>query len=281
MEDKNVIFLGGLRRSGSTVLCNILQQHPSCFCVPTDPMALLVKDILTSVVDNKIGHSLDFSVWDKGLFEFLDKGLNAWFNSLTNKPVVISKNRKWNELSHVFKQNKHIVVVRDLFYVIESIIRFQYTNYCVTPHYSNMFFASLPFKTVAERFLISDEFHLYLPHLIDLADSNPEQVLFVRYEDLLDKPTTVLDSINRFIGVDNFNYDLNNIQQQSLYEHDAVYDGEVDHITHPQLTKIKREPVVNDKWRDHLIRDDRVTWYYRYLYPEHLPDDLKNGPLTA
>lgn len=273
MEDKDIVFVGGLSRSGSTVTCNILQQHPSIFTVPTDPIAQTINEIITAVVEQRIGQAFHREVWDKGLYEFVDRGLQGYYNSFTDKPVIISKNRKyWSRLTHVFKQTKHIVCLRDLFDVLDSHVRFEHSNHIVTPTIEGGYFlAGLndfgAVKNYLSHFAALD---WHIPRYIEMQDRNPDQVMFVRYEDLLSNPNSVLEDINNFIGVDQFTYDLCNIQQSSIYEHDGVYGGDVDHVVRPTLSKSNDKPLLNEEWRGRIINNERFRWYYQTFYPELL-----------
>ena len=57
---------------------------------------------------------------DPALNGLVHGATQGWFSSLTEKPVVISKNRIWNDLYHLYPNSKYICVLRDLRDIVDS-----------------------------------------------------------------------------------------------------------------------------------------------------------------
>lgn len=272
MDDKKIFFMSGLPRSGSTVLCNILQQHPDVFTVPTDPICSVIRDILINVYDSNIGTAFDFDVFDKGLHNFIVDGLNGYYSSLTDKPVILSKNRQWYSLSHLFPQAKYIATVRNLFDVASSILRQQDNNRSiVTPIADGLTFVPNAGLMESLKHAIINEasFQLAVPSLLTIGKKHPGKVKWVRYEDMVSNGSKILNDLEHFMGISHHEYDFNNIQQQALYEHDAVYSGESSHTTQSRLQNYStsKKPVMPDNFRDVLANHEKTSWFYETFYP--------------
>ena len=268
MDDKRIFFMSGLQRSGSTILCNILQQHPDVFTVPTDPFYDVINNILTDVCENKTGSAFDFDVFDKGLQQFILQGLQGWYKSLTEKPVILSKNRNWHRLSHLFPEVKYIATVRDIFDVANSIMKKQYGNHSISQPLHAHYIASSNIEHFLSDHVLQDEgLQVGLKNLLYLNERHPHRVEFIRYEDLLTDSVRVLRGIERHLDVEPFEYDLANIQQQSLYEHEGFYVGQCSHITHQKLQDPNTAPVIPAHALEFLQTNDRSSWFYDIFYP--------------
>ena len=269
MDDKRIFFMSGLQRSGSTVLCNILQQHPDVFTVPTDPFFEVIDGTMMNVFENKIGSAFDFEVFDKGLHQFLLDGLQGWYKSLTDKPVIVSKNRNWHKLSHLFPDAKFIVTVRDLFDFADSMLRKQYSNLSMSsPLVDGSYIKSSNSKDYIEHHVFTDEgLQRGLKNLIYLHEKDRGRVEFIRYEDLVHHTSEALRCVHDHLDIKPFEYDLNNIQQQSLYEHDGYYMGQCSHVTKSKLQPPSNTPALSEEVRDILRSHELTSWFYDIFYP--------------
>ena len=279
MDDKNVVFMTGLPRSGSTVLANILQQHPEIFTTASDPISEVVLSVMEQRNNSGWFDHLDPSVADTGLHQFVYKGTMSWLDSLTSKPNIISCGRNWGLVSHLYPNTKFIVHVRDLVDVAESHAYRQFSNNISNDllyHHPGLGyelpvpFTSIPNMNIVDSIFnqtpyIATALNIIVPHMIDLSEKDNDRVLFVRYENLLSNPREVLDGIERFVGVDAHNYDLENIQQQQMLEHDGCHKGLVSHVTKPVLQHVEKPQVLPDYV--HMQIRSQYKWFYDMLYP--------------
>jgi len=88
---KQLFFLSGIARSGSTLLGSILNQNPDIYVTPTSPLMDIF--CLTEEIYNKMATQYTF---DKGAtLRNLQNSLADNFYNNINKPIVIDKHRGW------------------------------------------------------------------------------------------------------------------------------------------------------------------------------------------
>ena len=265
---ENFILCGGLPRTGSTLLMSILQENPNIFTTSTCPIPHIVFNIVTKSRSDNTFMAMDSIVADRALFGLIHKGTEGWFNSLTQKPIVISKNRIWNEVRYLYPKSKFICMIRDPRDIFDSFMRVEET------------FKSLKTFNVYDKKIVSSmsydeiyEFYFGKNALIDnpiqnikyLIEQN-DDTLFVKYEDLTEDPISTLKRIYEFINVDYYNHNLEDIKSSLVYEHDSVYYNErVLHKVHSKL--IKSEPkkkFLPDCYYDSIM--SKYDWFYKQFY---------------
>lgn len=120
---RDIFFVSGLPRSGSTLLVNLLAQHPKVFCTPTSGCHNLLHNIKTSW-NNIIEHKADkHASSPESLKRVLTNVLYSYHD--TDKPIVIDKSRSWvHDIEMIErlmgKKMKIIVPVRDISEILAS-----------------------------------------------------------------------------------------------------------------------------------------------------------------
>jgi hypothetical protein len=274
---KQLHFCGGLPRTGSTVLMNILQQNPSIFTTSTDPYPhILNEQILVKSRYSEAFQAMSCEQADAAMYGLVQGGTSGWYSGLTNKPIVISKARQWSGLHHLFPDSKIIVTIRDLRDIVESFdrvnskIRALHTFSEDHTLYASMTEEEKLHYHFKESNALSSTLRHEIPKYLELFKINNARVKFVRYEDVLRDPSYMLSRIYSFLGLDSFNHDLNNINQSEMFEHDNAYFREkTDHRTQPKLTAW-RDPVrvLSDKFHQQVVNNN--SWFYKAFYPEVL-----------
>ncbi len=207
-------FLSGLPRSGSTVLSSILNQHPQIYSTPTSGLIDILGSICatwenspTTVAQNKEKDEA---------YRILNSVIEAKYKDI-KKPIIIDKSRGWvnpkimETMSHVLGRHpKIIATVRSTSECAASFIR-----------------VAKP-KSVSE-FLRNSELISHLKssyaELKNGYESNPDNILFIEYDDLIQSPQKQLDIIHDFLGLDEFKYDFNNIDTNVVSEKDELAWG--------------------------------------------------------
>ena len=270
-------FCGGLPRTGSTVLMNILQQNPFIFTTSTDPYPhILNEQILVKSRYSEAFQAMSCEQADSAMYGLVQGATSGWYSGLTNKPIVISKARQWSGLHHLFPDSKIIVTIRDLRDIVESFDRVNSRIKALhTFSNDNTLYASMTEEEklhyhFKESNALSSTLRHEIPKYLELFKINNARVKFVRYEDVLRDPSYMLSRIYSFLGLDSFNHDLNNINQSEMFEHDNAYFREkTDHRTQPKLTAW-RDPVrvLSDKFHQQVVNNN--SWFYKAFYPEVL-----------
>lgn len=273
-----LIPMCGLPRTGSTLLVNILGQNSNVTISPDS----LLGPLLTNV-QNFMGDTINESQFKSDqTYEMYRKfcihGSLGWISSISNTKYYIDKCRSWGiniDLTfNLFPDIKIIFTVRDLRGIVSSLDNicrktllrtedhfydddFDYNEKDLMVHRVEKFFEeemiSKPLFSLKELFEIKGE---YL-----------DRIKFIKYEDVINQTSNVLDEIYNFLEIEKYEHDLNNIQQG--YYHDCIY---LPYGHHKIKSKIisKKQSFGNlpDYIQEKII--NRYEWYYDYFYPEVL-----------
>lgn len=224
---KNLHFLSGLPRSGSTVLAAILNQHPELKVSTTSGLPNALGALVNAWQDDPILYKNDR---EKEKLKCVMRGLIDSYYDDTNKTTILDKNRIWPTpnimqiMSEVLgRQPKIIATVRPVADCMASFVR------VAKPNDLQEF---LNCSNLAEHLKSS-----YLS-LEDGYKEAPENFLFIEYNNLISNPQKELDRIHSFLGLHDFEYDLNNIDASVVKEDDLEIHGYSNlHDIKPKLEK--------------------------------------------
>jgi sulfotransferase len=273
---KQLHFCGGLPRTGSTVLMNILQQNPNIFTTSTDPFpAILNEQILIKSRCSEPFQAMSCEQADAAVYGMAMGATKGWYEGLTSKPVVISKSRHWSDTYHLFPNSKILVTVRDLRDIVESFDKVNSKIKALHTVSNNTLYASM---TEQEKYnyhfnthnALSGTLKYEVPKYMEVYKQDPSRVKFIRYEDMLKNPEYMLNRIYQFLELPLYKHDLNNIQQSEMFEHDNAYFMEkTDHKVKPQMIPWK-EPkrVLSEDFHNKVVQNNK--WFYDSFYPEVL-----------
>ena len=266
----------GLPRTCSSVIMNILNENPRFFTTGTCPLPYYVytcRDITSNVSEFL---ALDKDVLNDAYMNFLRQGIRGWFESMTDKPVVISKSRVWAEyLNHTLKFNpnsKYLYIVRDLRDIICSFESLM-DKYPVVKNGENEQFQHEPFEKRIEMYCTEGMANLgrplqMVPHVVEVARKYPDNFFILRHEDFNQNPREMLRMVYEFLGEEYFEHDFDNIPPSDYYEHDTVYRSMVQHKTGTKLRKLEpRWPNVLTKEQSDMIIKNNL-FFYKTFYPE-------------
>lgn len=274
---KNLNMCTGLPRSGSTLLMNILQQNPKVFTTATCALPdLLHQHVLIKSRFRETFQAMDPDQADNAMFHLIQGAAQGWFTGLTNKPIVISKSRSWSNLTHLFENSKIIVTVRDLRDVVESFERINQKTKALHTFGDNN--ALLVAMTDYEKYnyyfntnnSLSIPLQTELPRMMELFKKDRSKVLFVRYEDVTRDINKTLSQIHNLLRLEHFCYDLDNIEQNAMFEHDHAYFRErTSHRTEQKFRSFTTPQRIMPQWfQDRILKEYR--WFYESFYPVEL-----------
>jgi hypothetical protein len=275
---KTVHFCGGMPRSGSTVLMNILQQNPNIFTTGTCALSDLIQQhVLVKSRFREQFQAMDVKQADKALYGFVMGGINGWFSELTTKPLIISKNRNWSGIFHMFKQSKYIVMLRDIRDIIESFEKINFNSLALhtvdNQSYNIVYGMSENEKLnyyLKSKNSVSASLYTEIPRMMEWFHKDPSRVIFIRYEDFTKNPIYMLEKLYKFLTEEYYEHDLDNIPSSTLYEHDNAYFCErTSHKTNSQFQYYK-EPSrsLSMKFHNNIVKN--LNWYYEAFYPDEL-----------
>ena len=266
-------FVGvtGLPRAGSTLLCQLLAQHPEIHCEGnSSPLCNTLLGIRRMVSDDQFFLSqLDntFETSYGHLSSAMRGYLRCWHHDC-QKPVVVDKNRAWlhaiEMLLHIEPDAKLIVCLRDLGQIYGSI---------EAQHQRTILIDFIDHLADYDRFgradvLFSKDKAIGSPlislHAVpDLPKHVQERLYFVRFEDLMAQPAACMSHIYAWLGVSPLKI---NTEQLSvgIQESDSHYHMKYTHTQSTKITKPKHHEVSP---RILALIEKAYAWYYQLYYP--------------
>jgi sulfotransferase len=230
--DKRIYFLAGLPRSGSTLLANVLAQHPQFHVTPTSGVVDMLVQVRNGWDRNDAFQAMERKLSEQVKTRVLRAMLQAYFAHV-DKPVCIDKNRYWAEFLEMGAELvggrdrvKVLVTVRDLRDVVasfESLYR-KTSALGQLPQEANM---ALKFKTALGRceVFIDDGQPVgraYNAIRDAVTRGWKDRMHFIDYDDLTRRPGAVMEGIYRFLGEEGHRHDFDRVEQVT-FEDDFVY----------------------------------------------------------
>lgn len=217
----------GLPRSGSTLLCNVLNQNPRFFASSTSFLLPIVNSIVTAwsnsvEIKNLLDKEKDKT--EDRMNDSLKSFIKTWYE-VENKEVIFDKSRGW-VLSHlllrkIFPDSKFIITIRDLRNVFASMEK-QYLKNPLLEEAVNSVGKTI-FYRADHQFSPENIIGSPIIGIEDILRRNASKnTLFVIYEQFSVDPEKAMKSIYDFLGEDYFSHDYNNVVNTSI-DSDAYY----------------------------------------------------------
>jgi sulfotransferase len=207
--DKQLYFLAGLPRTGSTLLTSILSQNPGIHTEGNSALCQLMWDMQVSCEQTE--QMLNKPELKEKLISKLP---NIFYENANG--VVIDKCRSWTIPAnlnlidrYITKTPKIIVMTRPIIEIVESFVFIRQMNGWVNPEEGLLDEGSEPIM----RSLAGVNY---------AKENNTGQFLFVEYQDLLDKTNVALDRIYDFCGWEPFKHSLENIKNLNPEADEAI-----------------------------------------------------------
>ena len=244
MTDKTIYFLAGLPRSGSTLLANILLQHPRLHVTPTSGILDMLVQVRNHWDRNDAIQAMDRKTSEQVKKQVLHAMAQAYFGHV-DKPVCIDKNRYWAEfleMAAVLVEGREkvrvLVTVRDMRDVLASFeTLYRKTAALGMPPLEAQ--NELKCKTALGRVeLFIDEAQPVGRAYNAIRDAVTRgwvsNMHFVEYNQLTREPAKTLAGIYRFLGEESCEHDFENVEQRTV-EDDFVYGFKDLHVIRPQV----------------------------------------------
>ncbi len=211
---KNLHFLAGIPRSGSTVLAAILNQNKDIHVSTTSGLVHVLNALAISWHSTDLLNKNDLD--RKKLAQTMRGTIDAFYEDVS-RPIVLDKSRGWS--MPMIMQAMNQVLDRE----IKIIATVRSVPDCAAS------FVRVAKPENLDEFINSGQLmdHLKAAYvaLQNGYEQNPKNFLFVEYEDLINNPKTQLDRIHNFLDLPSFEYDFNNIDGSSVTEDDETLHG--------------------------------------------------------
>jgi sulfotransferase len=267
-------FVGvtGLPRAGSTLLCQMLAQHPEIQCEGvSSPLCNIVLGLRRMVSDDQfflaqLDHSFDSSY--AHLASAMQGFLRGW-NRDCAKKVVVDKNRAWLHaielLLQIESEAKLIVCLRELGQIYGSI---------EAQHQRTIFLDFIDHLADFDRFGRADMLFakdktigapmISLHAVPDLPKAVQQHLYFVRFEDLVERPTACMSHIYAWLGLASFEINPEKLATMGPPESDSHYHMKYLHTQSERVTKPRRHEIPP---RIQAQIETACAWYYQLYYP--------------
>lgn len=267
---KKIFFQSSLPRAGSTLLQNILGQNPEFYVTPTSGVLELLYSSRANYTNSPEFKAQDSELMKKGFLNYCKAGLEGFFDGITDKPYVIDKSRGWGIhygfLNSFYPKPKIVCMVRDL----RSIYASMEKNYRKVPEkdIGIVNWAQLQGTTTEKRVKIWADgvpVGMAIERLKQMFDEGIyENILFVRYEDLVLNPEQELKKIYDYFELPEYKHDFDNIEQLTK-EDDEVYGVFGDHKVRKKIEPF--DPKFEEILGVDICNNIKISykWFYDYF----------------
>lgn len=267
-------FIGvtGLPRAGSTLLCQMLSMHPdvhsdgnsSPLCNTLLGIRRMVSDdqLFLSQLDNNFVNS--YAQLESAMQGFL----RGWLQDSDGKKAIVDKNRAWLHcielLLKLAPEAKLIVCLRELGQVYGSIEAQHQKTIMLdsTDHFADFDRFGRADMLFAKNNTIGDPM-TSLHAVQDLPAEVQKRLYFLRFEDLMERPTTCMSHLYDWLGL--LPYKINPEKLEvCTQESDSHYRMKYTHTQHERISKpVNHEIPV----RIQAQIEKACAWYYQLYYP--------------
>jgi sulfotransferase len=246
---KKYYYLAGLNRTGNTLLSSILKQNKDIHIGGLSPLNLYVYSV-TKTMENQqlslISNSRKNSI----------NLINSMFDNFyleVDKNIIIDREKRWAcpEFYHSLKSYidpkcKIIYTKRPLLEILLSTVTIMPLSILSDMAYYNYNY-DLNLTEIDNMcdFLLSNYSGLpyTLSSLKTIEDKkNKNNIHVIEYDDLVNNPENVMNSIYSFLDLDRFTHNFNNIINDEKYNHSILNLPENLHEVRPILSKTSQDP---------------------------------------
>lgn len=266
-------FVGvtGLPRSGSTLLCQMLAQHPEIACEGhSSPLCNMLLGIRRMVSDDQFFLAQLDQQFDQSYANLAGamRGFLEGWHGGTGKKVVVDKNRAWlhmiEMLLQISPEAKLIVCLRELGQIYGSI---------EARHQKTILIDFIDHLADYDRFGRADMLFakdkiigapLVSIHAVeDLPVHVRERLYFLRFEDLIERPVQCMSHIYYWLGLSPYQIDPGNLAV-AAHESDSHYRMKYLHKQSSSVGKPQRHDISP---RIQAQIQNAYSWYYQTYYP--------------
>lgn len=281
MLTKHVIYVTGLPRAGSTLLCQLLAHHPDIDSPGhSSPLCPTIKGLRHNISNNEFLLSqldVDFDQSYRRLLNAFCGFVNGWFSE-TDKTWVVDKNRGWLQhietVNHLDPSFKMLVCIRELGQIYGSIeAQHQRTLLLDFPdNLSNLTNYDRADKLFARDGVIGGPLKS-IEALQDISSILQERLYYVVFEHLMSEPDTVWQELLHWLGLPPVSMNWQKLLVRP-HESDSYYRYKYRHNTHASLQMPEQHLIPH---RIQMQIQHKFEWFYQIFYPGLL---TKKNPIA-
>ena len=267
-----LICVSGLPRSGSTLLCQLLGQHPDVYSLGhSSPLVGVLENIRQTMSNNDFSLAqldVDFDLAYDRLGNVLRSVVKGWFEE-TDKTIVVDKNRGWlrmaEMLNDLHEDWRILVCIRDLTQIYGSIekqhAKTRFLNFAdgMDSHGAMARADSLFGKGGVVGGPLG-----FIRDIQDIQDpAIHDRIQYVPFEYLTTKPKEAIEEMFNWLGLPKAKVNPNKLTTRP-HESDSYYRFKYRHETREAITAPGRHtipPRVEEGLRN------QFKWYFDQFYP--------------
>ena len=250
-------FIGGLHRSGSTLLSAILNQNPRFYSGPISPVLSIMRNLESFIPQDEFYQA---SPKPSQAHEILSSLIHHYYND-TDRTVVFDKNRMWpkyiNYIEGYIKQKAKIICpVRDIDEILVSFLKVIHNNK------NQEVFSAIDRKVINQNLPLND--HNRCKILLDpkwnlfdaigamesaVNNNLRDRLLFVEYRDIVLDPVSTFNRIYNFLEEDYYEHDFQTIESKNEVKDEEYYKLKGLHDVREKLE------ITSDNPRNYLTED--------------------------
>lgn len=222
-----LLFNTSMPRSGSELFQVIAHQNPLIYGSPTSPLLEYQFAARANYTLPEV-KSQDPQLMQQAFVSMCGSMAQGYYSAITDRSYVLDKNRGWSHYHEWVQQwcpnPKMVCMVRDLRSVFASFERIYRKNRHSPEGPDNP--TQIANMTTAERieyWSTTQPVGLSLQRTIDCFQRNvAKDILFIRYEDLCNRPQETMDTFYRYVGLPSFTHDFDNLVKE-VHEDDSHF----------------------------------------------------------
>jgi sulfotransferase len=270
----NFIGVTGLPRAGSTLLCQLLAQHPEVYCDGlSSPLCNALLGIRRMVSDDQFFLSqLDSSFASSyaHLASAMEGFLRGWYHDCEKKALV-DKNRAWLHaielLLRIAPEAKLVVCLRELGQIYGSI-EAQHQRTILVDFIDRL--GDFDRLGRADMLFAKDKAIgaplISLNAVQDLPPEVQNRLYFLRFEDLMARPAACMSHLYAWLGLSPFDTNSQRLAigrpESDSHYHIKFLHRQVECITAPA------RHVIPPRIQAHI--EQACAWYYDLYYPKSM-----------
>ncbi len=266
------VGVAGLPRAGSTLLCQLLAEHPDIHCEGhSSPLCNSLLATRRLISDDPFMLSqldVQFDTTYAHLKTAMQGFLHGW-HAGCDKPVVIDKNRAWLHciefLLHLDPEAKLLVSIRELGQIYGSI---------ETQHQKTILLDFIDHLADFDRFGRADQLFAKdkaigaplssIQAVQDLPQAIKDRLYFVKFEDLVARPAETMERVFKWLEVPTHKIDPKKLTVRP-HESDSHYRNKYLHRQQAKLSAPKHHDIPP---RIQALIENACGWYYEWFYPD-------------
>jgi sulfotransferase len=273
---RRIVFNSSLPRSGSTLLQNILAQNPRFYCSATSGVMNLLTAARAQFSTAPMFKAQDATLMRAGFLGFCKRGLEGFYEGVTDKPVCVDKHRAWfhyyDWLDAFYPRPKIVVCVRDLRAILSSMEKlFRKNRHLQDPADSE---ERMNMTTVTNRlthWLNSNPVGLTVLRLMEaLQTGTIRHFHVIRFEDLTAHPAATMRKVYAYLDEPYFEHEFDHVVQATR-EDDSQFVFYGDHRIREEVQPVPTDyDEVLGRELAEMVKGNNPL-FYKTFYPAAAP----------